>query len=89
MGGNGALEFADGKRYGFHKLSFWTNRWGFSDEQGKVIMSIHPSLLRREGEVALDEGLTDRHANMLMVLGWYMVIQLIEEGEMAAASAAT
>jgi hypothetical protein len=90
MGGNGTLEFTDGKRYGFHLLSFWNNRWGFFDEQGNLLMTIliHPSFVKHDGDVFLEDARMDKHTMLLMVIGWYMMAQMAEEGEMAAVTAA-
>ncbi len=83
LGGNGTLEFTDGKRYSFHRLSFWTNRWGFSDEQGNLLLSmrIHTPFVRHDGEVVLEAGKGDQYTSIMILLGWYMIAQMAEEGE--------
>lgn len=90
FGGNGTLQFPDGKRYSFQKMSFWGYKWTFTDESGNVILNVgQQSAFKNTGEVFIEAGgAGDRHLPLLVILAWYMAVQIMEENTVAAASAA-
>ena len=90
LGGEGALEMLDGKRYTFHRLSFWKARWGLTNEAGDLLVSmrLHNKLLRFEGEAVLeDKGRKEGKMVLLMSLGWYLMVLMTQESTAAAGTA--
>lgn len=91
FGADATLEFTDGKRYNFHRTSFWKGKWSFSDEQGDLLMTMQMdlALFRRGSEVMVEaKGREDGHFPVLVLLGWYIMVLMAEENSAAAASAA-
>ena len=89
IGGGGGLEFVDGKRFSLERLSFWKNRWGFTNEQGDLLLTtcLRPTLVGHKGEVAIeDRGGSEPRLLLLAVLAWYVLTLMADEGEVAAAS---
>lgn len=91
FGGSGTLQFPDGKRHSFRKMSFWGNRWAFTDEDGNIILNAgQRSAFRSAGEVTVEAGSAkDRHLPLLVLLAWYLAVLITEENNAAAASAAS
>jgi hypothetical protein len=90
IGGNGTLQFPNGKRYSFQKMSFWGFKWSFTNENGDLIMTVGaPSLVKSNGEIVIEPGAaSDRNLPLLVLLCWYTAVQMIEEATTAAASSA-
>ena len=84
------LQLPDGKKYSFQKLSFWSYKWAFTDESGNVILTVgKQSAFKNVGEVSIEaRGAEDRRLPLLVVLAWYMAVQIMEENTAAAASSA-
>lgn len=86
IGGHGTLQFPDGTRYSFQKLSFWGFKWGMMSESGDPLVTFgQASALKSVGEMSIEPaGAADRHLPILVLLGGYTVILAIEENRTAA-----
>ena len=86
------LQIAGGATYRWSRTGFWVPAWEFQDPAGQELIDIEPV---REGS-RLDGGLvevspkgkTDPNLLLLLVLGWYFIVQAWIEDEAVAASRA-
>lgn len=90
IGGNGTLQLPDGKRYSFQKMSFWGFKWAFTDENGDLVLTVGlPSAWKNNGEIVVEQRASSHgHLPLLIVLGWYTAVQIVEESRTTAATAA-
>ena len=91
FGGNGLLEFADGRRFSFTKTGFWNPEWAFCSDDGRRLctFTMASTLTKRQADVLLDpDGRRLPNVIMLLILGWYVIILQAEEAATAASSTA-
>jgi hypothetical protein len=90
---NSILQVAGGATYRWARTGFWIPAWEFQDPAGRELVDFDPV---REG-ARLDGGLlevtpagrADPNLLLLLVLGWYFIVQSWIEDEAVAASRAT
>ncbi len=88
--GSSLLQVVGGATYRWTRTGFWVPAWEFQDTGGQELVDIEPV---REG-ARLDGGLvgvspagrTDPNLLLLLVLGWYFIVQAWVEDEAVAAS---
>ena len=81
----GVLEFEAGHRFEFNRLSFWKSRWAFTDESGVQLVTFdRKNKGKPSGSITLrcDPREID-DINVLLILGWYVIILNYEEEEAA------
>jgi len=91
FGGGGDLEMADGRRFAFTKTGFWSPEWSFHSENGNKICTykMASTFLKRQADVLLE--LDPKRApniEMLLILGWYVIILQADEAAAAASGGA-
>ena len=87
---NSLLQVAGGATYRWTRTGFWIPAWEFQDPAGRELVDFEPV---REG-TRLDGGLlevttagrADANLLLLLVLGWYFIVQSWFEDEAVAAS---
>jgi hypothetical protein len=86
FGPSGILEFETGHRFLFNRLSFWKSRWAFTDEQGNLVMTFEKRTRRKPTATVTVNGDFRHipHFDVLLVLGWYVIILDYEEAEAGA-----
>jgi hypothetical protein len=95
--GSGWLGLADGRRFQWKSLGFWSRAWGFTDASDEFLFTLKPGaeesglsdLLKTQAVVVVAPhayGLTE--LPLLLMLGWYLMILQLEDATTAAATAA-
>ena len=86
--GGGALELPDGRILKFGAANFWHSQWDWQDQTGQPLVHFkgHAGILKMEGEVDIEASArTIDVLDLLVVLGWYLLILFARDA--AAASA--
>lgn len=89
--GHGRLEMSNGPRYHFKRVSAWRNQWDIIDDNGRVLAGIgirRGRLLHNEADVTINEpSVKDKDLLLLLTLGWYMILLILQDSAAAAAGA--
>src|SRR5262245_39564144 len=88
--GDGRVKMADGRRYRFVKLSFWSSEWAFDTDDGARIVHFQPkfALLKQATDVTVGAGGQVPELAMLTLLGWYLIVLMANDAGGAAPAAA-
>jgi len=89
-GFEGELALADGRGYRWKMMRFWSSRWAFVDDSDRPLVSFQArsQLFRAGCDVEIDPGaLTLAELPILVILGWYLLLQLREDSAAVAAAA--
>jgi hypothetical protein len=86
------LQVAGGATYRWTRTGFWVPAWEFQDAAGKELVDFEPvrQETRLEGGLleVTPEGRSDPNLLLLLVLGWYFIVQSWIEDDAVAASRA-
>lgn len=84
------VQLSSGTVYRWARTGFWIPAWEFQTAEGKELASFEP--VREEARLAgglvsvAAEGRSDPNLLLLLVLGWYFIVQAWTEDEAVAAS---
>jgi hypothetical protein len=87
---NSLLQLPGGPSYRWVRTGFWIPAWEFQNASGTELVDFEP--VREESRLAgglvgvSAEGRTDPNLLLLLVLGWYFIVQTWAEDEAVAAS---
>jgi hypothetical protein len=88
--GTSLLRVAGGSTYRWNRTGFWVPAWEFKDPTGKEVVDFEPvrEEARLEGGLVTvgPAGRADPNLLLLLVLGWYFIVQAWIEDEAVAAS---
>ncbi len=96
-GTEGELTFADGRIYHWHVANFWATRYEVQDTEGSALLAYRSGgvesgmkgLFKMQALVEVtDRGRTSSDVDLLVLVGWYLIV-LQQEDSAAAAIAAT
>jgi len=92
--GNGTLHFPDGRTLQWARSSFWswTCDWSFSTSDGRRVVQFTPKLtMWRRVAIAriYDQGEHTGEAPLLILLGWYLIVTMVDECQAATGIACT
>ena len=78
--GKRELVLANGRFYRWKPLDNWHNRWGFQDEDGRIIIEFKQNAWSGGGSfVVNDNSLKASELNLLASMGWYKSINHAQE----------
>jgi len=87
---NSLLQVTGGAAYRWTRTGFWIPAWEFQDARGKELVDFEPVRAESRLEGGLvgvsPEGRADPNLLLLLVLGWYFIVQSWLEDEALAAS---
>lgn len=81
--GEGVFQLRNGTQYRWLLFNFWRSEWGFVDQHGKVICTFFPNalfLLEGSDVQIADKYKEDTTLPLLLVMGWYAMMIISEEG---------
>lgn len=89
---NSLLQLPGGAAYRWTRTGFWIPAWEFQTQAGKELVDFEPVREDRRLEGGLvgvsPEGRTDPNLLLLLILGWYFIVQAWTEDEAVVASRA-
>jgi hypothetical protein len=91
-GGGGTLELSEGRLLRFGAANFWHSQWDWSDTESQAALVHFKSragLMKTEGQVDIETAaITYPELQMLVVLGWYLLILFARDAATAGGTAA-
>lgn len=86
--GEAQIELREGRRYVWVPDNFWHTAWTLRDEGGIMVANIKRRTLGYGGSVVVGDNILEPdEMNLLLYLGWYLVIIKMDDAAASAAAA--